>query len=65
MSKRIYLSEDKKLMGVCGGIAERFDLEPSIVRIVTLLLLLLFKWPVLFVYVCLWIILPRRRDGEF
>ena len=65
MSKRIYLSEDKKLMGVCGGIAERFDLEPSIVRIVTLLLLLLLKWPILLLYIFLWIILPRHKGAGF
>jgi len=58
MSKRLCLSENKKLTGVCGGIAERFDFEPAIVRIVVVLLALLFRWPVVLVYVILWIVMP-------
>ena len=35
--KRLTLSNDKKLGGVCGGIAEYFDIDPVIVRIIFLL----------------------------
>jgi len=36
--KRIYrVEEDKVVDGVCGGIAEYFDIDPVIVRIVFLL----------------------------
>lgn len=32
--KRIYRSkEDRMICGVCGGIAEYFDLDPSLVRL--------------------------------
>ncbi|WP_431603159.1 PspC domain-containing protein [Clostridium beijerinckii] len=35
MEKRLYLSAtDKKLAGVCGGIAEYFGLDSTLVRIV-------------------------------
>ncbi len=34
MKKRLYKSKtDKKLDGVCGGIAEYFDIDPTIVRL--------------------------------
>ncbi len=34
MKKRLYKSRtDKKLDGVCGGIAEYFDIDPTIVRL--------------------------------
>lgn len=34
MNKRLYKSsEEKMLAGVCGGIAEYFDLDPTIVRL--------------------------------
>ena len=34
MKKRLYKSrEDKKLCGVCGGIAEYFELDPTIIRL--------------------------------
>lgn len=31
--KKLTLSQDKKLGGVCGGIAEYFDVDPTLVRI--------------------------------
>lgn len=31
--KKLYLSNDKKISGVCGGIGEYFDIDPSIVRL--------------------------------
>ncbi|HET7302427.1 MAG TPA: PspC domain-containing protein [Candidatus Saccharimonadales bacterium] len=31
--KRLYLSNDKKLAGVCGGIAEYIDVDPTIIRL--------------------------------
>ena len=32
--KRLYKSVDKKISGVCGGIAEYFGIDPAIVRII-------------------------------
>ena len=31
--KRLTLSKDKKLAGVCGGIAEYFDIDQTVVRL--------------------------------
>ena len=34
MSKRLYrIEQGKMLAGVCGGIAEYFDVDPSLVRL--------------------------------
>lgn len=33
-------SRDRKLWGVCGGIAEYFDMDPTLVRIIWLLVVL-------------------------
>ena len=33
MGKKLYKSRDKKVCGVCGGIAEYFDIDPTIVRL--------------------------------
>ena len=34
MNKRLYKSNtDKMLDGVCGGIAEYFDLDPTVIRL--------------------------------
>jgi phage shock protein C len=38
MKKRLYkIEKDKKLCGVCGGIAEYFDIDPTIVRLLWVL----------------------------
>lgn len=31
--KKLYRTRDKKICGVCGGIAEYFDLDPTIMRL--------------------------------
>ena len=35
MKKRLYRTEgpDAKLFGVCGGVAEYFDIDPTLVRV--------------------------------
>ena len=35
MKKRLYRTEgpDAKLFGVCGGVAEYFDVDPTLVRV--------------------------------
>ena len=48
---------DKKIAGVCAGIAEYFDLDPTVVRIVWLLLFLLGGTGGLAYIIC-WIVLP-------
>jgi len=38
MKKRLYkIEQGKKLEGVCGGIAEYFDIDPTIVRLLWIL----------------------------
>jgi phage shock protein C len=39
--KKIYLSRsDRKIGGVCGGIGEYFDKDPTLIRIIVILLIL-------------------------
>ena len=39
--KRIYKIEDgKKVCGVCGGVAEYFDIDPTLIRVIWLLAVL-------------------------
>jgi phage shock protein C len=33
MKKRLTKSRDKKLLGVCGGLGEYFDIDPTVIRI--------------------------------
>jgi len=40
MKKRLYRSRsDRMIWGVCGGLAEYFNIDPTIVRIIAVLLI--------------------------
>ena len=60
--KRLYLSPtDKKVAGVCGGIAEYLDIDPTVVRILTVVLALITAViPFCVGYVIAWIIVPQK-----
>ncbi len=60
--KRFYLSvRDKKIGGVCGGIAEYFDIDPLLVRILFLVAILEIGVG-LFAYIALWLLAPRNPN---
>ena len=50
-------SRDKKIAGVCAGLAEYFDLDPTIVRVIWLLAIF-FAGTGFLIYIILWIVLP-------
>jgi phage shock protein PspC (stress-responsive transcriptional regulator) len=39
--KRLYKSTDRKICGVCGGIAEYFDIDPTVIRLIWVVFTLL------------------------
>lgn len=57
-NRRLHRSADKVIAGVCAGVAEFFGLGVTSVRIATLLLLL-FGGLSLWVYIMLWLIVPK------
>lgn len=60
MNKKLYRSEaDKKIAGVCGGIAEYFDLDPTLVRLGWVIFSLMGGSGIL-AYIIAIIIMPRR-----
>lgn len=48
---------DKKIGGVCAGLADYFDLDPTIVRVIWFLAVF-FAGTGFLVYMVLWIVLP-------
>lgn len=59
MTKRLYRSTtDKKIAGVCGGLAEYFNIDPVIPRVIFAILLLPGGFPGFVPYVLLWLIVP-------
>ncbi|MBP1646870.1 MAG: DNA-binding transcriptional activator PspC [Bacteroidetes bacterium] len=60
--KRLTISEtDKKLFGVCGGLAEYLEVDSTVVRVVTVVLAIATAFiPVAAAYLFAWLIMPRK-----
>jgi len=62
MQKKLYLSDtDKKLGGVCGGLAEYFDIDSTLVRIIWIISF--FAYGIGFLpYIICWAVIPREKN---
>ena len=53
---------NRMIAGVCGGLAEYFEIDPTAVRVgYVLLSILLVAFPGLLVYLVLWLLIPQRE----
>jgi len=60
MDKRLYKSRnDKKISGVCGGIANYFDIDPTIVRIAWVLFSLAYGSGII-AYIIFALVMPEE-----
>lgn len=58
--KRLTKSNSRKLFGVCGGVAEYFDIDPTIVRIAWIVLA--FFWGTgIAIYIIAGLIMPDKE----
>jgi len=62
MNKRLTRSAtDKMLCGVCGGIAEYLDVDPTIIRVAYVVMSLFsVAFPGLILYIVLALIIPQK-----
>lgn len=60
--KRLRRSRKYRMIaGVCGGLAEYFDMDPTMVRIIYVLVSILsVAFPGILVYIVLWFIIPEN-----
>ena len=60
MQKKFYLSQsDKKIGGVCGGLADYFDVDPFMVRLIFFIAIIcgtIGFW----IYIFMWLMAPKR-----
>lgn len=62
MEKRLYKSNvDKKLDGVCAGIAEYFNIDPTVIRLLWVLATL-FVGSGIIAYIIAAIVMPRKPE---
>lgn len=60
--RRLYKdTENQKIGGVCAGVAQYFDLDPTIVRLVWALFSIFYGVGIL-IYIAAWIALPDKKD---
>lgn len=66
MGKKLYRSEQQKMIGgVCGGLAEYFELDVTLIRLIFVAVgLLTAIFPMLVFYIIAWIIVPVRTKSE-
>ena len=61
MKKRLYKEEGKKIAGVCGGIAEYFDIDPTLIRLAWILFSA-FVGSGIIAYIIAAIVMPKKSD---
>jgi len=65
MTKRLYRSKENRVIaGVCGGLGEFFNVDPTIFRIIAVLLLLPGGAPGLIPYLILWVLVPNNPEQK-
>lgn len=64
--KKLYKSSDKKISGVCAGVAEFFEIDPTIVRVAyALIALFTAAVPCIIVYAILAFVIPERPFPDY
>lgn len=63
--RKLYRSRrNRSIAGICGGLGEFFDADPTLIRLVTLFLIL-FGGLSIWVYLILWIVIPEEPVRKF
>ena len=64
MTPRLYRSRRHRVIaGICGGLAERYDWDPSIVRLVFALLMFVpIPTHIALLYIIMWIVVPEAPE---
>jgi len=64
--KKLYKSDDKKISGVCAGVAEFFEIDPTIVRVIyALIALVTAAIPCIIIYAVLAFVMPQKPFPDY
>ena len=64
--KKLYRSiTNKKLSGLCGGIGELFQIDPTIIRLIFAVLAVCSFGSMLLIYILASILVPKAPYGDF
>ena len=59
-NKRLYKSDNKMICGVCSGVAEYFDIDPTLVRLIVVFLIFAGVGSGLIAYIIAAVIMPEK-----
>lgn len=63
--KKLFRSRHNRMLaGVCGGLAEYFNIDPTLVRVITIVLAFTPFVPVIIIYLLLWLLIPERGINQ-
>lgn len=63
IGRKLYLSDkDRKIAGVCGGLADYFGIDSTIIRILWALAVMVSYGTGFILYLVFWLIVPRERN---
>lgn len=61
--RKLYRSTTNKIIGgVCGGLAEYMNMDPTLVRVITVILFFATILSIVPVYIVMWIVIPKAPD---
>ena len=62
--RRLYVSrDDRKIAGICGGIGETYDVDPTLVRLAMVFLCVATGiLPLVITYLVAWFIIPEKPE---
>ena len=59
--KKLYRSSSNRMLGgVCAGLAEYFNIDPTLVRVISVLLFFT-PMPTLIAYLVIWALVPEKK----
>jgi len=60
--KTLYLSRtNKKILGICGGIGETYDIDPTLIRLILVFICVSTAiLPLLITYLIGWMVIPDK-----
>ena len=64
--KKLYVSEtDRKIAGICGGIGEMCDVDPTLIRLgLVFLCIVTAIVPISVAYIVGWLIIPEKPKEQ-
>ena len=62
--KQLYRSKNNRMLGgVCAGLGEHLDIDPTVIRLILAVVTLLSFGTGIIIYILAWIIIPEEETG--